>query len=108
MGDGLIRLDPSGVVTYASPNALSAYRRLGLATDLVGTHLGSLTAELVPSTEPTDEAVSVVASGRVARAVFIESETAALRVRVKRRARRQRLKRQTIACLGCGGGLCWC
>jgi two-component sensor histidine kinase len=82
VGDGLIRLDPSGVVIYASPNALSAYRRLGLATDLVGTHLGSLTAELVPSTEPTDEAVSVVASGRVARAVFIESETAALRVRV--------------------------
>jgi two-component sensor histidine kinase len=82
VGDGLIRLDPAGVVSYASPNALSAYRRLGLATDLVGTHLGTLTAELVPSTEPTDEAVSVVASGRVARAVWIESETAALRLRV--------------------------
>jgi two-component sensor histidine kinase len=70
------------VVSYASPNALSAYRRLGLATDLVGNHLGSLTAELVPSTEPIDEAVSVVASGRVARAVVIESDTAALRLRV--------------------------
>src|SRR3990170_3435105 len=32
VGDGLIRLDEAGVVTFASPNALSAYRRLGLAT----------------------------------------------------------------------------
>jgi two-component sensor histidine kinase len=82
VGDGLIRLDAAGVVSYASPNAMSAYRRLGLATDLVGNHLGALTAELVPSTEPTDEAVSVVASGRVARAVWIESDAAALRLRV--------------------------
>jgi two-component sensor histidine kinase len=81
VGDGLIRLDAAGVVGYASPNALSAYRRLGLATDLVGNHLGLLTAELVPSTEPIDEAVSVVASGRVARSVLIESDTAALRLR---------------------------
>jgi hypothetical protein len=28
VGDGLVRLDRSGRVTYASPNALSAYRRL--------------------------------------------------------------------------------
>ena len=33
VGDGLIRLDEKGVVTFASPNALSAYRRLGLAAD---------------------------------------------------------------------------
>ena len=30
VGDGLIRLDAGGKVTYASPNAQSAYRRLGL------------------------------------------------------------------------------
>lgn len=46
VGDGLIRLDAEGVVTYASPNALSAYHRLGLASDLVGQHLGSITSEL--------------------------------------------------------------
>ncbi len=39
VGDGLLRLDREGRVIYASPNALSAYRRLGLATDLVGTSL---------------------------------------------------------------------
>ena len=30
VGDGLLRLDRAGTVQYASPNALSAYRRLGL------------------------------------------------------------------------------
>ena len=39
-GDGLLRLDSSGRVTYASPNAQSAYRRLGLAADLMGAELG--------------------------------------------------------------------
>ncbi len=29
VGDGIIRLDEVGAVTYASPNAISAYRRLG-------------------------------------------------------------------------------
>src|SRR5690606_34879809 len=43
VGDGLIRLDTSGVVTYASPNAQSAYRRLGLSDDLIGRHLGTTT-----------------------------------------------------------------
>ena len=38
-----------GRVTYASPNALSAYRRLGLATDLVGAELGRTTAKLCAS-----------------------------------------------------------
>ena len=52
VGDGLIRLDADGVVQYASPNALSAYHRLGLASDLVGTHLGTATAELAPSHGP--------------------------------------------------------
>ncbi|HUR76203.1 MAG TPA: histidine kinase N-terminal domain-containing protein [Sporichthya sp.] len=74
VGDGLIRLDADGVVTYASPNALSAYRRLGLATDLVGNHLGTLTAELAPTHGPVEEALAVVASGRKPRGLEIETE----------------------------------
>ena len=46
VGDGLLRLDSAGRVTFASPNAQSAYRRLGLAADLMGTELGSATAQL--------------------------------------------------------------
>src|SRR3954447_12869769 len=56
VGDGLLRLDERGLVTFASPNAVSAYRRLGLATDLVGTHLGDVTAALSQRTAPVDEA----------------------------------------------------
>jgi two-component system, sensor histidine kinase PdtaS len=46
VGDGLIRLDAGGKVTYASPNAQSAYRRLGLAAHLVGEDLAALTGRL--------------------------------------------------------------
>ena len=42
VGDGMLRLDAEGRVEYASPNALSAYRRLGIARNLVGEHLGDL------------------------------------------------------------------
>ena len=46
VGDGLIRLDADGMVAYASPNALSAYRRLGLTGDLLGAELAPLTRPL--------------------------------------------------------------
>jgi len=36
VGDGFVRLDTEGLVRYASPNGLSAFRRMGLAADLVG------------------------------------------------------------------------
>jgi two-component sensor histidine kinase len=44
--DGLIRLDVSGKVTYASPNAQSAFRRLGLTGHLVGEDLAALIGRL--------------------------------------------------------------
>ena len=40
---------PTGRVVYASPNALSVYRRLGLSGDLAGLSLADLTRELVPA-----------------------------------------------------------
>ena len=46
-GDGLIRVDAGGTVVYASPNALSAYHRMGHPTDLVGVTLAPLTRELI-------------------------------------------------------------
>jgi len=52
VGDGLVRLRPDGAVAYASPNALSAYRRLGVPTDLLGATLSTLTAKL--ASDPFD------------------------------------------------------
>jgi two-component sensor histidine kinase len=46
VGDGLIRVDGGGKVTYASPNAQSAYRRLGMSTHLVGEDLAAMTGRL--------------------------------------------------------------
>ncbi|MFG3252891.1 histidine kinase N-terminal domain-containing protein [Streptomyces sp. NPDC048172] len=81
VGDGLIRLDAEGVVQYASPNALSAYHRLGLATDLVGLHLGEATAELSPSKGPVDEAMVKLASGWAPRGAEVEANDCVVQLR---------------------------
>jgi two-component system, sensor histidine kinase PdtaS len=83
VGDGFIRLDPAGDVTYASPNALSAYRRLGLRGDLVGEQLARLTAQLLPTDpRPVDDSVQSVLLGRTARRTELVSGEAHLMVRV--------------------------
>ncbi|MGH3829708.1 MAG: sensor histidine kinase [Pseudonocardiaceae bacterium] len=53
-GDGLLRLDAAGIVIYASPNALSAYHRMGHAADLQGEQLSPLTRGLI--SDPFDAA----------------------------------------------------
>ena len=63
VGDGFIRLAQDASVAYASPNALSAYRRLGLVGDLVDADLGGVTAELV-GTRPTHQGARGILSGR--------------------------------------------
>ena len=81
VGDGLIRLDADGVVQYASPNGLSAYHRLGLASDLVGHHLGQTTAELAPSRGPVDEALVKLASGYAPRETEVEGNGGVIQLR---------------------------
>jgi two-component sensor histidine kinase len=43
VGDGLVRLEPDGTVIYASPNALSAFSRLGVSGPVIGEMLHELT-----------------------------------------------------------------
>jgi two-component sensor histidine kinase len=47
VGDGLIRLDPTGAVVFASPNAQSAYHRMGHKAEMVGVRLAPLTRGLI-------------------------------------------------------------
>jgi two-component sensor histidine kinase len=47
VGDGFIRLDVTGNVVFASPNALSAYHRMGLTSELEGHNLIAITRPLV-------------------------------------------------------------
>ncbi|WP_030164924.1 sensor histidine kinase [Spirillospora albida] len=81
VGDGLMRLDRTGKVIYASPNAQSAYRRLGHPADLVGEALGRTTADLCDTGEPMEEALSVVLSGRAAREVEVEARGSVMQLR---------------------------
>ena len=68
VGDGFIRIDAAGRVTYASPNALSVYRKLGLVGDLAGQQLAEVTRSLIPPRHRADEeTISAVLGGRLPR-----------------------------------------
>jgi two-component sensor histidine kinase len=47
VGDGFIRLDVDGVVSFASPNAISTYHRMGLGAELEGHNLVTVTRPLI-------------------------------------------------------------
>jgi two-component sensor histidine kinase len=79
VGDGLIRLEVDGTVGFVSPNALSAYRRLGHPGDLVGLSLSEVTASLSRQArsghtgEPSELPAAAVATGRTAGSADLES-----------------------------------
>ena len=64
VGDGVIRLDVNGIVSYASPNALSAVHRLGHVGDVIGELLAKVVADLLRDESPVDESLAVVVTGR--------------------------------------------
>lgn len=67
-GDGFIRLDVNGVVAYASPNALSAYHRMGLASELEGHDLIEVTRPLISDPFEAQELVDNLRDSLVGRA----------------------------------------
>ncbi len=62
--DGLIRIDSDARVTFASPNSLSAFRRMGFQDELEGTQLAEVASSLVAGTLIVDETLPLVVSGR--------------------------------------------
>ncbi len=63
--DGLIRLDVDGTVTFASPNALSAFNRIGFAEELEGESLADVTtASALRDGVTVDESLPLVVTGR--------------------------------------------
>jgi two-component sensor histidine kinase len=46
-GDGLVRLEPDGTIIYASPNALSAFNRLGVTGNVLSEPVDALTGTVV-------------------------------------------------------------
>lgn len=62
--DGLIRIDVDGISTFASPNALSAFNRMGFEDELEGESLAEVTTRILPATRQVDESLPVVVTGR--------------------------------------------
>ncbi|GAB2647872.1 PAS domain-containing sensor histidine kinase [Gordonia jinhuaensis] len=59
-GDGFIRVDAQCRVVYASPNAQSAYHRMGWQRDLAGQDLAEVTASLLTDRFESDDARRVI------------------------------------------------
>jgi two-component sensor histidine kinase len=74
VGDGLVRLDVNGTVSYASPNARSAFSRMGWTNELEGYLLGEI-AETVSreQSNASEEALITSLSGRAQRRVEVEN-----------------------------------
>jgi two-component sensor histidine kinase len=84
VGDGLVRLGADGRAVYASPNALSAYRRLGVTGDVVGADLARLTRDAAVdrvSGEAVAAGIRAAVAGRFPDPMDVDSVGATLLVR---------------------------
>jgi two-component system, sensor histidine kinase PdtaS len=81
VGDGLLRLDAEGMVQYASPNGVSAFRRLGDVETLEGRPLAEITTGLLKERRLVDETLPLVVTGRMPWRTEIESRGVSLSLR---------------------------
>jgi len=74
VGDGLVRLDVNGVISYASPNARSAFSRLGWSKELESFSLGEIAESLgTPRKGAHEEGMRSALSGKALRRVECEN-----------------------------------
>ena len=60
VGDGIMRIDEVGEITYASPNAISAYRRVGQMDALLHANIGDVDPRSVDADAALDEGYAVL------------------------------------------------
>jgi two-component sensor histidine kinase len=79
VGDGLIRLDVNGAISFASPNAKSAFSRMGWHGELEGHNLGEV-AEKVVTASPNaqEEGIRARLNGKSLRRVEIDNQGATI------------------------------
>ena len=79
VGDGLIRLDANSAISYASPNAKSAFSRMGWRGDLEGKNLGEIAEQVVTaSLNPHEEGVRSRLNGKLLQRVEIDNQGATI------------------------------
>lgn len=75
VGDGLIRLDASGQISYASPNARSAFNRASWSGELEGHLLGDVVESVKPNSSiPRDESWRSILIGKNLRREEFEND----------------------------------
>lgn len=79
VGDGMIRLDVNSTISFASPNANSAFSRMGWSGDLEGRNLGEVAEQVVTaSLNAHEEGVRSRLSGKVLQRVEIDNQGATI------------------------------
>ena len=79
VGDGLIRLDANSAISFASPNAKSAFSRMGWRGDLEGKNLGEIAEQVVTATlNPHEEGIRSRLNGKILQRVEIDNQGATI------------------------------
>lgn len=79
--DGFIILSGNGAVDYASPNAVSCFKRLGNNSIMEGQNLIELGTELIHESDPVPEQLPLVLSGKAPVDSDLEANGAAISIR---------------------------
>lgn len=79
--DGLLRIDMEGTTTFASPNALSAFNRMGFEDELEGESLADVTTEILGDQQEIDESLPLVVTGRAPWRTDVESKGVTIALR---------------------------
>jgi len=79
--DGLLKLDVDGIVTFASPNGLSAFNRLGILGELEGKSLAEAATKIVKKQSTVDESLPLVLTGKAPWRADLESTNLTLSIR---------------------------
>lgn len=81
ISDGFCILAEDGTVEFASPNAISCCRRLGVTDEIVGRYLSEIITEQVREHDTVPESLSLVLSGKSAADSEIDTKRACLTMR---------------------------
>ncbi|SDZ09833.1 Two-component sensor histidine kinase, contains HisKA and HATPase domains [Tessaracoccus flavus] len=79
VADGVLRVMPDGVISYASPNAITGYRRLGAAGDIEGENFRELTRQLREGVESLGQTVNADLDGRLTLEFDVDARNASMR-----------------------------
>ena len=79
--DGLLRLDIDGNVSFASPNGISGFSRLGIEGELEGKSLAEVATKVVRKQSTVDESLPLVLTGKAPWRADLESANVTLSIR---------------------------